>query len=57
MEWTLAASPKSRREAHYGNRVVSCFADRPATVSSMFDTTTATKPDGEAFVCGEQRRS
>ena len=57
MEWTLAASPKSRREAHYGNRVVSCFADRPATVSDMFDATTAAKPDGEALVCGEQRWS
>jgi non-ribosomal peptide synthetase component E (peptide arylation enzyme) len=57
MEWTLAASPKSRREAHYGNRVVSCFADRPATVSDMFGATTAAKPDGEALVCGEQRWS
>ena len=57
MEWTLAASPKSRREAHYGNRVVSCFADRPATVSDMFDATTAAKPDGEALICGEQRWS
>jgi non-ribosomal peptide synthetase component F len=55
MEWTLAASPKSRREAHYGNRVVSCFAERPATVSDMFDATTAAKPDGEALVSGEQR--
>ena len=57
MEWTLAASPKSRREAHYGNRVVSCFAERPATVSDMFDATTAAKPDGEALVSGEQRWS
>jgi long-chain acyl-CoA synthetase len=57
MEWTLAASPKSRREAHYGNRVVSCFADRPTTVSDMFDATTAAKPDSEALVCGEQRWS
>jgi acyl-CoA synthetase (AMP-forming)/AMP-acid ligase II len=57
MEWTLATSPKRRREAHYGNRVVSCFADRPATVSDMFEATTAVKPDGEALVCGEQRWS
>jgi long-chain acyl-CoA synthetase len=57
MEWTLAAWSKSRREAHYGNRTVSCFADRPSTVSAMFDATVAAKPDGEALVSGEQRWS
>ena len=57
MEWTFAASPKSRREAHYGNRVVSCFADRPATVPHMLEATVAAKPDGEALICGEERRS
>jgi acyl-CoA synthetase (AMP-forming)/AMP-acid ligase II len=57
MEWTLAASPNSRREAHYGNRIVSCFADRPATVSAMFDATVTARTDGEALVSGEQRWS
>jgi long-chain acyl-CoA synthetase len=57
MEWTLAASPKSRREAHYGNRVVPCFVDRPATVLHMFEATVAANPEGEALVCGERRWS
>jgi long-chain acyl-CoA synthetase len=57
MEWTLASSPKSRREAHYGNRVVSCFAERPATLPHMFAATIAAKADGEAVVCGERRWS
>jgi acyl-CoA synthetase (AMP-forming)/AMP-acid ligase II len=54
MEWPLASSPKRRREAHYGNRVVSCFVDRPATVPHMLEATIAAKPDGEALVCGER---
>ena len=57
MEWTLAASPKSRREAHYGDRVVSCFVERPASVPHMLEAAVAAKPDGEALVCGERRWS
>ena len=57
MEWTLAASPKSRREAHYGDRVVSCFVERPASVPDMLEAAVAAKPDGEALVCGERRWS
>jgi acyl-CoA synthetase (AMP-forming)/AMP-acid ligase II len=57
MEWTLAASPRSRREAHYGNRVVSCFVDRPASVPHMVEATVAAKPNGEALVSGERRWS
>ncbi len=57
MEWTLATSPKTRREAHYGDRVVSCFVDRPATVPHMLEATIAAKPDGEALVSGERRWS
>src|SRR5215469_4204401 len=57
MEWTLAASPKSRREAHYGGRVVSCFVERPASVPHMLEAAVAAKPDGEALVCGERRWS
>ena len=57
MEWTLAASPKSRREAHYGDRVVSCFVERPASVPRMLEAAVAAKPDGEALVCGERRWS
>ena len=57
MEWTLAALPKSRREAHYGDRVVSCFADRPASLLHMLKEAVAENPDGEAVVCGDARWS
>lgn len=57
MEWTLAALPRSRREAHYGNRVVSCFADRPASLLHMLNEAVAANPDGEAVVCDEARWS
>jgi len=57
MEWTLAALPKSRHEAHYGDRVVSCFADRPASLLHMLEAAVAANPNGEAVVCGEVRWS
>jgi long-chain acyl-CoA synthetase len=55
MEWTLAALPRSRHEAHYGDRVVSCFADRPASLLHMLEAAVAANPDGEAVVCGDTR--
>jgi long-chain acyl-CoA synthetase len=57
MEWTLASLPASQREAHYGDRVISCFTGRPASLPHMLAATVAANPDGEALVCGEQRRS
>ena len=47
--------PKAEAGGPLRQPVVSGFAERPATVSDMFDATTAAKPDGEALVCGEQR--
>jgi long-chain acyl-CoA synthetase len=51
MEWKATHPPASRREAHYGNRIVSCFVERPATVLAMFAETIAANPEGEAIVC------
>jgi len=49
--------PKSRREAHYGDRVVSCFADRPESLLHMLEEAVAENPGGEAVVCGDARWS
>ena len=41
-------TPRIRKEAHYDGRVVSCFADRHATVDAMFKSAAAAKPDTRA---------
>jgi len=47
--------PPIRQEAHYGDRVVPCFAGRPNSVHAMLEEAVALNPDGEALVCGNQR--
>jgi long-chain acyl-CoA synthetase len=49
--------PTMRQEAHYGDRVVACFAERPASLQQMLDQAVRRNPDGDALVCGEQRLS
>ncbi|HXF45926.1 MAG TPA: AMP-binding protein, partial [Burkholderiaceae bacterium] len=44
-----------RLEAHYGDRVVRCFAQRPASVYAMFRAAAERNPRGEALVCGNER--
>ena len=44
-----------RRERHFGNRVVTCFAQRPASAAQMLIEAVARNGAGEALVCGEQR--
>ena len=46
-----------RHETHYGNRVVRCFADRPAHIDAMFREVAARNPDRDALVLGEERIS
>lgn len=46
-----------RRELHYGDRVVSCFAARPPHVHAMLAEAVAARPEAEALVCGEVRLS
>lgn len=48
-------SPPVRRELHFGDRVVTCFVDRPATYHAMLDEAVRRRPDGEALVCGPVR--
>ena len=47
--------PPMRQEAHYGDRVVACFAERPASLHQMLADAQRRNPDGDALVCGEVR--
>lgn len=49
--------PAMRMEAHYGDRVVRCFAQRPRSLHQLLEQALARNPDGTALVCGEQRLS
>ena len=52
----MAMSPFStRRELHYGGRIVTCFAQRPATIDAMFRDAVRRKPNRCALVFGTQR--
>ncbi len=44
-----------RHETHYGNRVVRCFAERPAHIDAMFRQSVARAPDRDALVLGGAR--
>ncbi len=51
------ALPTIRRERHFGNRVVKCFAERPGSLYALFEQGRAANPDGEAIVLDETRVS
>ncbi len=53
----MADRPALRYELHYGDRVVRCFADRPAHVDAMLREVVARHPEGAALVLGERRSS
>jgi acyl-CoA synthetase (AMP-forming)/AMP-acid ligase II len=44
-----------RHEAHFGDRVVRCYAERPGSVYEMFAAAVARNGEGEALVCGDRR--
>ena len=44
-----------RREALRGNRVVTCFVERPRSFHALFARAVATRPDHEAVVCEGRR--
>ncbi|MHA6344431.1 enoyl-CoA hydratase-related protein [Roseivivax sp. CAU 1761] len=50
MTWTADRFPPMRAEAHFGDRVVSCFAERPADFHALFAETAARAPGAEALV-------
>ena len=47
--------PATRHETRYGNRVVRCFVDRPASIDAMFRATVARHGDKVAVVLGAER--
>lgn len=47
--------PLTRLEAHFGDRVVRCFAQRPPSLHSLLATAAANFPAREALVCGDER--
>ena len=49
--------PALRMEAHYGDRVVRCFAARPPSVYAMLLAACDRNPDGDALVCEAERLS
>ena len=55
--WHDYPVPAMRHEALYGDRVVRCFAERPAGLWAMFSAALAARPAHEAMVCGEERWS
>jgi long-chain acyl-CoA synthetase len=51
------AEPKLAHECHYGDRVVTCFAERPATIDALFRRAVTAHPDRIAIALGETRLS
>lgn len=47
--------PTTRRESHYGSRMVRCFQQRPSTIAHMLVAALGQHPDGEALVVGDLR--
>ncbi len=55
MSWPGRVQFRVRRERHFGDRVVACFADRPPHLDAIFREALATSPAGEAQVLGDER--
>ena len=55
MAWRLDESIAIRNEAHFGDRVVRCFVERPAHSYDIFARTLAQYPDNEALVADDVR--
>ncbi|MCK8785349.1 AMP-binding protein [Roseomonas sp. NAR14] len=47
--------PEIRPEAHFGDRVVRCFAPRPPDLHALLAEAAARNPEGEALVQGDAR--
>lgn len=55
MSWAHGSDLAIRREAHFGDRVVRCFADRTADLFTLFERAIASGADDEALVAGTVR--
>ena len=45
----------TRLEAHFGDRVVRCFADRARSLCQLFMDAVKRNSNGEALICGDER--
>lgn len=55
MGWAAASKEALRSEAHFGDRVVRCFADRAPDTYSLFESSLKRVPEAEAVVAGSVR--
>jgi len=55
MAWNLDPQIVIRHEAHFGDRVVRCFADRAPHCYALFSRNLQERPDAEALVAGDRR--
>ncbi|MDP2800529.1 MAG: class I adenylate-forming enzyme family protein [Phreatobacter sp.] len=53
--WIEPGGPDLRLEAHFGDRVVACFAERPASLHALLADAATRHPLGEAIVCEATR--
>jgi long-chain acyl-CoA synthetase len=51
----LGIVPAIRSERHFASRVVRCFEARPKSTFALLSEAAASRPDGEAIVCGSER--
>ncbi|MBS1177677.1 MAG: O-succinylbenzoic acid--CoA ligase [Proteobacteria bacterium] len=55
--WSGYPVPPMRHEALHGDRIVRCFAERPASLFAMFERSRALRADHDAVVCEGRRWS
>ncbi|KQW21494.1 O-succinylbenzoic acid--CoA ligase [Afipia sp. Root123D2] len=55
MDWSNYPIPDMRLEAHFGDRIIPAFCDRPANLWQMVAEAAAKNPGGEALVAGTRR--
>ncbi len=55
--WIDADGPLLRLEAHFGDRVVPCFTERPDSLYTLLEEAARRNGSGEALVCGDTRLS
>jgi long-chain acyl-CoA synthetase len=55
--WLGGPPPAMRREAHYGDRVIECFVERPSGFFDLLARAVRRNPEGEAIVFGDVRIS
>jgi O-succinylbenzoic acid--CoA ligase len=53
--WAHCVVPATRHEAHFGDRIVQCFSERPRSVHAMLERAVAQRPEAQALVFYDQR--